>query len=203
MKICAGLAALAAASTFAAAGNVVPTSYDMLNGQTGSFTYWDDSYNGTGSPTTSGDLLTGGLGDLTDGVIATENWFSTPGPYVGWDSITPTITFKFGGEVQIDSIILHLDDSNGSGGVAPPASILVEWANGSLLAEVTDPDSGEPFAFAINALGFTGSELRVTLNDGAAQWVFLSEVEFNGVPGPGALSLGALGGLMCMPRRRR
>ena len=94
MKICAGLAALAAASTFAAAGNVVPTSYDMLNGQTGSFTYWDDSYNGTGSPTTSGDLLTGGLGDLTDGVIATENWFSTPGPYVGWDSITPTITVR-------------------------------------------------------------------------------------------------------------
>jgi hypothetical protein len=203
MKTCAGLAALAAASTFAAAGNVVPTSYDMRNGETGTFTYWDDSYNGSGSTTTSGDLLSGGLGDLTDGVIATQNWHQTPGPYVGWDTITPTITFKFGGEVQIDSIILHLDDSNGSGGVTPPSSVLVEWANGSLLAEITDPDSGEPFAFTINALGFTGSELRVTLNDGAAQWVFLSEIEFNGVPGPGALSLGVLGGLMCMPRRRR
>jgi hypothetical protein len=203
MKTCAGLAAVAAASTFAVAGNVVPTSYDMLNGETGTYTYWDDSYNGSGSTTTSGDLLTGGLGDLTDGVIATQNWFNTPGPYVGWYANTPTITFNFAGEVQIDSIILHLDDSNGSGGVAAPGSILVEWANGSLLADITDPDSGEPFAFSINALGFTGSELRVTINDGTQPWVFMSEIEFNGVPGPGALSLGALGGLMCMPRRRR
>lgn len=203
MALKCAMAALAAASSFALAGNVVPTSYDMVNGETGTYTYWDDSYNGSGSTTTSGDYLSGGLGDLTDGLIATENWFVTPAPYVGWYNNTPTITFKFGGDVQIDQIILHVDDSNGSGGVSAPSDILVEWAGGSFHVPVTNPDSGAPFAVTISSAGIVGSEVSLTIYDGDAPWVFVSEVEFNAVPGPGAVSLAALGGIMCMPRRRR
>lgn len=50
----------------------------------GFFNYWDRDYTGNGSVapisaphTNDGEALSGGLGDLTDGVIATQDWFSS------------------------------------------------------------------------------------------------------------------------------
>ena len=54
----------------ASATALLPDSYDMLNGNTGSYQYWDDTYTGTGCLTCDGDALAGGKGDLTDGIIA-------------------------------------------------------------------------------------------------------------------------------------
>lgn len=72
----------------AQAGQIAPVSYDMLNGETGSFTYYDETYNGSGNPQGTLSALSGGLGDLTDGVIASQNWNvaeqAANGPYVGW-----------------------------------------------------------------------------------------------------------------------
>ena len=87
---------LAFAAT-AEASFVTPTSYDMPNGYTGSYEYWDESYTGSGNTAADGDPLSGGLGDLTDGVVASDNWYVVeaplgPGPYVGW-TIDPTISF--------------------------------------------------------------------------------------------------------------
>ena len=58
----------------AGAAAVTPDSYDMLNGNTGSFQYWDQIYNGAGCVTCDNAALSGGRGDLTDGVIAANNW---------------------------------------------------------------------------------------------------------------------------------
>lgn len=197
------LASAAFASGAAASDEIFAKSYDMLNGETGSFTYWDDSYNGSGNTTQSGSQLSGGLGDLTDGVIATQNWNFTPGPYVGWNTITPVITFHFDGVVDLSSVSLFLDDSNGAGGVAPPSLVRLVMGGVSIDRPIADPPSGAPFVFTADQLGLTGDTLDVTLFDGAGSWVFLSEVKFNGtVPTPGALASFGIAGL-ALGRRRR
>lgn len=196
-------AATAFLATSAQAVGVSPISYDMPNGQTGAFSYWDDSYNGLGNPNISLDPLSGGVGDLTDGVIANQNWNLQSGLYVGWQSVDPVITFNFAQVRTFNSVTFHFDDSNGNGGVQPPVSVR------HLMIDTAVPDgaSGAPFAFLLALGGETASSLTFQINSlGAGAWVMLSEVEFdaqplggpNPVPLPAALpiltlTLGAIG----------
>lgn len=187
-----------------------PISYDMQNGQSGSYTYWDEYYSGTGSTTTNLASLSGGLGDLTDGIIANTNWnlAEAPpgnGPYVGW-SINPTITFHFGAPVSIDSITFYVDDPNGYGGVYAPSGFII---NG-IPYIVSDPAGSAPTSFTFSNLGLNLSDLTVTVNKRNNGWVFLSEVDFDGnsaaaVPEPSTLLLlgSGLVGLGYFIRRRR
>ncbi|MBN8645385.1 MAG: PEP-CTERM sorting domain-containing protein [Candidatus Brocadiae bacterium] len=204
MKTCVGVGLFVSLCLSGAASGgalVFPSSYNMLNGETGTFTYWDDSYNGSGNTTQSGSPLSGGLGDLTDGVVATENWNVTPGLYVGWNDITPTITFNFEQAYDFESFTLFVDDSNGFGGVSTPGSVDVR-VNGVLSnVPLTDGASGAPLSFII-PLNAATDTVEITLNDGTAQWVFLSEVSFLAVPTPGAAGMLALGGLLGVRRRR-
>lgn len=185
-----------------------PVSYDMPNGyglaSGGSFNYWDGSYSGVGSTTTDGALLSGGLGDLTDGLIAPDNWFgfavengAGTGPYVGWRGINPVISFNFATLATLDTVRIHVDDANGVGGVSTPASVTISDGSTSQNFLITDPSGDDPFWIELNvtALGFTGTSFDLTLirnND----WVFASEVEFTGnptsVPEPGGQALFAI-----------
>jgi hypothetical protein len=122
---------------------VLPVSYSMPNVETGRFTYYDDGYAGpaaTGDPTSALSPLAGGLGDLTDGTIATANWNVTPALYVGWSSITPTITFFFDQVYDFTALTLYADDSNQLGGVSTPGRAIV---NGTSY-QVADGASGDP-----------------------------------------------------------
>ena len=204
---CAALAACLTAGTAFGAGPA-PDSYNMLNGNTGSFNYWDESYNGAGCVTCDNAALTGGRGDLTDGSIATANWFDTeapagPGPYVGW-TIDPTITFHWNAPVSIGSVTFHLDDSNGAGGVSAPSGVIVD---GTSFA-IAEPAGSAPFAFTASGFSFNGTDLVVTLQR-KNSWVFLSEVEFNGTtaavaePETYALMVAGLGAIAIIARRRR
>ena len=190
-----------------ASAAVMPDSYNMLNGNTGSYTYWDETYSGSGCVTCNNASLTGGKGDLTDGIIAADNWFVTEapagnGPYVGWMNLNPTITFHWNTTVTINSVTFYLDDANGAGGVNAPASVMVD---GNLFS-IAEPVGSAPFAFTANGFSFTGNDLVVTLNRKNA-WVFLSEVEFNAmaVPEPEtyALMLVGLGAIATITRRRK
>ena len=206
------LAALAATLAPAAqAASVYATSYDMLNGDGqahgGSFNYWDKAYTGTGSTTTDHAALSGGTGDLTDGVIATSNWFNTEnvsgtGPYVGWLDYNPTIDFLFAGLTSFASMTFYFDDSNGYGGVNRPGSVNV---NGTTYIVPQDA-SAAPFAYTVNLAGLVTKDLSVSIF-ATDRWIFLSEVTFDGaakvpVPAGGLLLLAAMGGLAALRRRK-
>lgn len=195
--------ALSVCASAAMAASVNPISYDMPNGERGSYTYYDDSYTGAGSKTTPLAALTGGLGDLTDGVIASDNWNRVPGQYVGWDTVFPTITFKFDQAQAFNSITVYFDDSNGLGGVTPPARF-------SALGQTTtivDQASGAPFSATIDLNGAVTDEIALSVFKGSGSWVMLSEVTFDAqtpavpLPASGLMLVGALGALAA--RRRR
>jgi hypothetical protein len=193
------VALLALGRAPAQAAPIFPSTYDMLNGNgvasSGSFNYWDLSYSGLGGMTTIDNApLSGGLGDLTDGIIATDNWLNVEnlagtGPYVGWRSgnsalaPNPTVTFRFAGPVNLESITIYVDDSGGAGGVSIPASVDIGYEGfGYTNFVLVDPDpSFAPVSFTFSGLALTGSSFDVRFNNGN-EWVFVSEVAFDGSP---------------------
>lgn len=206
-KILINIAAMTILSAASGAfADAVPDSYNMLNGNTGSYNYWDETYSGAGCVTCDNATLSGGHGDLTDGIIATNNWFVTEapvgnGPYVGW-TLDPVITFHWNSPVNVTSVTFYFDDADGAGGVSAPASIDVNGTN----FPIADPVGSAPFSFVANGLSFTGNDLAVTIHRNNA-WVFLSEVEFNAAPIPEpetyAMLLVGLGLLGFTARRRK
>lgn len=196
---------------------VMPTHYDMLNGygmaSGGSFNYWDKSYSGLGNPAQDYAALSGGLGDLTDGVIPTQNWFETEnvegtGPYVGWNLGQPwLITFHFAEPVAFETVTVWHDDASGFGDIAPPAAFTVTVGGQMQRFEVIDPASDAPFASTLTlAPGMVGTSLVLGVerfNNG----LMLSEVQFTtAVPEPGSALLMSLGlglGLAARARRAR
>ncbi len=204
------------------AGPVVPVSYDMPNGHGhalgGWYNYWDKSYSGSGNVETDGAPLTGGLGDLVDGVVPWQIWddvenHAGTGPYVGWININPTMVFHFEGDPLIEKVRVHTDDSLGQGGVTPPSAVVV---NGTWYpVELAEERSGAPFAIEIGGLALRG-DVTVQLVRRSA-WVFISEVTFEGAveqearaeveavaePGTMALLAGGMLGLMGVRRRSR
>lgn len=209
-----GLAAAAIAAPATAATQIFATSYDMPNGDGqasgGSSNYWDKAYSGSGSTTTDGAALSGGLGDLTDGVVAATSWNNVEnpagtGPYVGWyRTVNPLITFHFAGLPTIDTIAIHLDNTS-IGGVYGPAAILVDGVSKSF----TLPTLGTIGTVTLSGLGLTGASHTVQFQQQSGTWTFVSEVSFygesNAVPEPAAwaLMITGFGAAGAMLRRRR
>lgn len=210
------LASLCLVATAAQADVLTVNSYDMLNGNGqangGNYNYWDKAYNGVGSTATDNAPLSGGVGDLTDGVVSTFNWYSVEnatgtGPYVGWRDLGlnagPSITFNFASSVSINTIRIHADDSNGAGGVSLPSFVSF---NGGAPISVVDPDtSAAPSWLEFSNLNLSGNSVNVRLSYGN-QWVFVDEVQFIGaVPEPEtyAMLLAGLGLLGAVARKTR
>ncbi len=214
------LAALALSAVAAQASPIAVTSYDMSNGDGqahgGSYNYWDTSYSGAASAGAtnidgqSGNTLSGGTGKLTDGVIATSSWYDVSngagtGPYVGWLSPTSTtITFHFGGVVDLDEIKLYVDNSN-VGGVSAPNNVTI---NGNSFANTLYQTPSAPTVLDFTGLGIHGDSVTLSMNY-ANGWVFLSEAQFfsptAAVPEADnlAMILGGLSLFAFMARRRR
>ena len=169
--------------SFTTLNMLTPVAYDMPNGETGTYTYFDDTYNGQGDRNTPLAPLSGGVGDLTDGVIATAHWNQTPLPYLSWKTVDPTIIVHFAGPVTLQTVTLYFDDSNGSGGVYPPTDVTIVVGGTTLTFPITDPPSGDPFAVSFTGLNLTGSQLNLTIADhNSSRYFMLSEMQFYGDP---------------------
>ena len=184
------------------AAQVFSTSYDTPNGDGqasgGSYNYWDKEYNGAGSTATDGAPLSGGQGNLTDGVIATDYWYNVEnvagtGPYVGWygpATRDPLVNFSFSGSPIIDRVVFHIDDSH-VGGVYAPAAIWIDGVNSSY----TPPAFASLLTVDLTGLNLTGNQHSIQFFQEFAgnSWTFVSEIEFFGnsgrVPEPASLAL--------------
>ena len=221
MKTAIKVAALAAVGALAlalagsaGAAQIFSTGYSTPNGDGrasgGTYNYWDLGYSGAGATTVDGAALTGGSGDLTDGVVASDFWFNVEngagtGPYVGWylpATADPLLTFHFAPSQLITSIGIHFDNSH-QGSVVAPHQILVDGVSQAYTA----PAAGTIGWSYLTGLNLTGNSHTVQFKQGSG-WTFVSEITFDGgrgVPEPATwglmiLGFGAAGSML---RRRR
>lgn len=203
----------------ASASTITPVvyAYDTENGESGYRSYLDESYNGGGDPTDPGSTLSGGTGDLTDGVVATDHYYVTSKPYVGWlryaDQMDDpvSITFSFDMEYSFDSVTIFYDDPD-KNHTGPLGKVEV---GGVDVFELDDPAANVPTSATLDLQGFVADELVLDLY-GSSFWFFVSEITFSGsvapltspaglasapIPASSLLLLGALGGLMVVRRR--
>ena len=185
-------------STSASAVQINATSYDLYNGAGnagyGNVTLYDDTYNAPGAPrTTAYAYMSGGLGDLTDGIAATHNWSDCGGAspctqynavYVGWRSgdltFLPYLTFHFAPNTNIDEVKISMN----YGYHASPVDFLM---GGVSETQTVTPDytgSGANQWYDFTGLGLNGDTLKITFHynqtppAGPANWILLSEVDF-------------------------
>lgn len=190
-SVCAGVM-LGAFAAPAMAASLTPVSYTMLNGNTGDYEYHDSAYNGTGDVTQDRAPLSGGVGELTDGVISTEGWTprgffgSKDSPYVGWkltdsrgagpdgvvNSESVDIAFDFGREVTITSFTLHgvtAEDDISNGVNAPDLPDIVSFgaAAGDNPQSIATSYAYGAYSHMFQTGGLTGQNfvLRLALND--------------------------------------
>lgn len=237
IQLVAIVIALLAGAVISHATPIMPSSYDMPNGYGqwagGMYNYWDAGYTGSGDTTKDGAALTGGLGKLTDGIIATESWewtdaygivhtqqnLSGTGPYMGWTWGDPTIIFHFAGLVDIETISFYVDNPKNDiyghprGGVCAPRSFTINGTERSSGVDNTQEGNG-PLAISFTDLGLRSVDLlTVTINRDISGtdrfWVFVSEVTFDDqsvpVPEPSTLMLigSGIAGLALLRNRRR
>lgn len=205
-KAAVALAIVAGLATSAQAHVITVTSYEGPNGQGmaagGWKNYWDLLYNGQGNTSTDSAPLSGGVGDLTDGVTTDLNWSDAEnhegtGPYVGWKTFDPLLKFNLAETAVVRQVRVHVDNS-WNGGVALPSAIAVTIAGVETLFPVSqDTTNLAPRWVEVNVpLNLPAvSTLTVQLFRGD-QWVFADEIQIMGVPEPTWLGWIAAGGLM-------
>ena len=186
VMVCILMLVLGGACLPALAAPLSPTSYDMLNGEYGSWNYVDSIYPLSPNNVTALGPLTGGTGYLTDGTVNTGHWYQVAGVgYLGWYTIDPAITFHFPGTVNVNQVGIHVDNTYGYGDVRYPASVAIQMgAVADNFTITADPNYSINW-FYFNTTGLSGNNLTLTLNrDGAGRWIMLDEVSFNGTPVP-------------------
>lgn len=217
----AGLAAAALALN--AHASLTPLTYNMVDGAPLHGAYYDNAYNGT----SNAGYLSGGRGDLTDGVTTASvvMGYGAWAPYVLWDGISPVITFDFGSVHTLSSVLTYFK-FYASAAVYMPGSMGLRMSDDGVNfgstqlrtlsdAERTGSDNTDG-VFELLSGPVSGRYLELTLNNGPQnRWLALGEVVFEGTPGglaqqalpePGtvslaALALASLAGLRRKPQR--
>lgn len=188
-------------ATPAAAQYIYPVSYQMNNGDSGSYHYWDYTYSGNGNKHHDGARLTGGTGQLTDDRVGGDHWYSDLGngkayEWLGWSRRNPVITFDFGQPKEFSSIAIHANN-NGRGGVELFSEAELTFSNdGRRFGDriVYRPSAADrrnrSARFHGIAADRTARYVRVRFKRNRGHWVFVSEIRFVG-NGGGAVSASA------------
>lgn len=222
MKFSLAIAAatLALTTVPAHAVQVFSTGYDVINGggttSGGGLNYWDLNYSGSGCTTCDGAYLSGGSGDLTDGYVPNQFWYSVEnlagtGPYVGWEYFSeqsPVVTFHFAPGTTVTGLNVFVDNST-SGGVYAPVVVRID----GVATPFTQPVYGSIGWLNLSGLNLTGSSHTVQMQQYYGQWLFVGEVTFDGsvsgaVPEPASWALmiagfGMVGGALRGRRQTR
>jgi hypothetical protein len=189
-------AALLGGAATAGAAPLAVTSYDMTNGGTSSLgtSLRDDTYTGgTGNPGVNYSILTGGIGELTNGITNGGNWNTTPGPYVGWQQsalASPIITFHFGAMENFNDVHIYTNWQYSASSVDFSVNGGSTWINRAV--NLLAPSTANVWVDFLG-LGLTGNTLTLRLNDRAnnsypdqvvrsADWIMIQEVTFDGSP---------------------
>lgn len=181
--LCALAALISLAPLPAGATSLTVASYSMPNGGTGSFNYQDTTYLPCpgGDCSATGALLSGGTGKLTDGVSPTTDWDGEgeDTQWVGWDTtetggLDPLVTFNFATSVDINSVTVWVDNTNGAGGVGLPASVSIDGTSFGFTPAVSGPSG-----YTFSGLDIIGDSVGVQFFQ-SDQWIMVGEVSFNG-----------------------
>lgn len=238
VSICAATfvaALLTGFSTSAGAVQIFATSYDLYNGSGtagyGNVRLYDDTYHGgSGSNTTPYAFLSGGLGDLTDGIAATLNWGDCGGaspcisgptfdnrPYIGWNNSSlssigsPAVTFHFASGTNIDEVKISMN----YGYHASPILFEMGGVGSTMIIDPSYSGGGANHWYDISGLALSGDSLKMTFYYnptppfGPANWILISEVQFfsaaPAIPEPEtyAMMLAGLGLLGFFARRQK
>ncbi|MGO9175465.1 MAG: hypothetical protein ACLQED_04905 [Desulfobaccales bacterium] len=193
----------------AQAAQLYATSYDTVNGAISTYDYCDFTYlpDPLNIANVSGSSLSGGLGKLTDGFVATGNWsdYGNLTPYVGWLNMNPEINFHFAGSVSVNQVAIHVDSYTQY--VLYPASVAIQMGTTTDTFTISSDSLSGPNWFYFPTPGLSGNTLELTLGENNGEWIMLDEVRFFGSPvplPPGLLLMGTgLVGLVGWRRLRK
>ncbi|MFM7075649.1 MAG: ELWxxDGT repeat protein [Planctomycetaceae bacterium] len=168
-----------------------PVAYSMPQGDSGSFQYWDDGYSGSGGQGDSAPL-SGGLGQLTDGIVGADDWAADLGngnarEWVGWVEKNPDIIFDLGVMRRVTGVRVHAN-SAGYGGVGLFAAVTVSYSDDGVTwsaasRHVTSAAERADTRARFHEVGGegVGRFARVSI-ERDAPWIFVSEIEFTATP---------------------
>jgi hypothetical protein len=207
------LAAIFTFSTLATSvhAGIVVSSYSMPDGADLHDAYFDNLYDGD---IDSNRFLSGGTGELTDGVLTATvtAGYGAWAPYVLWDATSPKITFDLGGLYALTDVTAYFKYYP-QAAVYIPASVSLRFSSdgvsfGSAQQRLFDnaervPGGNDSDGIYQLLVGSVSAQfVELTLNNGPEnRWLALSEVVFDGAPtaamnnvpepGTGALLFGA------------
>jgi len=178
-------------------GAVSVVAYDMVNGASNtalSLSFHDELYDGTGGPLVDSDSLTGGLGQLTDGVTGVSAIDEDLGDgagyeWVGWDAIQPEITFDLGEITRVATISIHVNNAR-TDGVGLFGSVDLTFSDdgvnfGDLITYTTTAAERADTSARFMSIDIPRYSrfVRATFSDQVGYpWILISEVRFTARP---------------------
>jgi len=173
----------------------VPISYAMHNGDQGwwpNLPHADSSYDGDGDNTVARAYLSGGTGQLIDGIwdeMAPGEFTETADDaliWVGWDKFgTMAVVFDFGEEITLSEVAVHCNNQ-AAGGVELFGSAVVSfsddgqnWSDGLSYEPTADERAVTGSSFTQIAVDGRGRYCQVEFTAGPkGRWLLLDEFVF-------------------------